>query len=172
MVFIGMISTSFAQKYVSEASNVKFFSTTPVEDIEAINKDSKSVIDLGTGNLVFSIPIIGFRFDNSLMEEHFNENYMDTEKYPKSTFKGKIENFELFEGEKTVTATGELTIHGQTNTISVEGKMNITEGKIVVDAQFPIALTDYKIKIPKVVFYNIAEVVETTVHFEYLPHTK
>lgn len=172
VVFVGLISTSFAQKHISTSSEIRFLSTSPVEDIEAINKDSKSVIDLGTGNLVFLIPIIKFRFENSLMEEHFNENYMETEKYPKSTFKGMIEDFELFEGEKVVKATGELTIHGQTNMVSVEGKMNISEGKITVDAQFPIALVDYKIKIPKVVFYNIAEVVETTVHFEYSTQTK
>jgi polyisoprenoid-binding protein YceI len=157
-----------AQKFRSESSTVHFYSDAPMEDIEASNPDGKSVIDISSGRLVFSIPIKSFSFEKSLMQEHFNENYLESDKYPDATFKGELMDFDpaVMEWQK-VKARGIMDIHGVERNIEVEGDIQISGGKIKIKAEFPIALKDYKIKIPKVVFYNIAEVVDVTITFEY-----
>lgn len=161
----------FAQKYVSDQSSIHFYSSAPVEDIEAVNNQSKSAIDLSNGGFAFSVPSNQFLFEKSLMQEHFNENYIESEKYPKSTFSGSIKNWMPFEGEKEIVASGKLSLHGVTKSIEIPAKLTIQNDRLVVDSVFPIALADYKIKIPKALFYNIADTVEVTVHFEYKPLT-
>ncbi|MEP2024948.1 MAG: YceI family protein [Reichenbachiella sp.] len=164
--------STFAQKYISHHSNVHFYSSAPVEDIEAVNSQSQSAIDLSNGGFAFAVPNNQFEFKKSLMQEHFNENYMESEKYPKSTFIGKLKNWMLFSGEKEVVASGDLTIHGVTKKVDIPAKLNIQNDQLIVDGVFPIALAEYKIKIPKALFYNIADTVQVTVHFEYKPLTK
>ncbi|MEO9967875.1 MAG: YceI family protein [Reichenbachiella sp.] len=161
-----------AQKYVSENSHIRFYSSAPVEDIEAVNTGSKSVIDKENGAFAFSIPNNQFEFKKKLMQEHFNENYMESEKYPKSTFTGKVENWDATAGDKTVVASGQLTIHGVTTQVSTTAQLSIQGERMIVDSTFPVALAEYKIKIPKALFYNIADTVEVTVHFEYVPLPK
>ena len=92
-------SFTFAQKFKSTASNVHFYSDAPVEDIEATNLDAQSALDLSTGEIVFSIPIKSFTFEKSLMQEHFNENYMESDKYPRAFFKGKVSNYHVGQPE-------------------------------------------------------------------------
>ena len=162
------VSNSHGQKFKSTTSTVHFFSDAPMEDIEATNLDGKSAFDLSTGEIVYSIPIKSFVFEKSLMQEHFNENYMETDKYPKSTFSGIVTAFDQSnDSEQEVTAKGRISIHGVEREISVKGQMKINGSSIELKAKFPIKLEDYKIKIPKVVFYNIAEVVDVTIKFEY-----
>ncbi|SMD38039.1 YceI-like domain-containing protein [Reichenbachiella faecimaris] len=164
--------SAFAQKYVSNQSSIRFYSSAPVEDIEAVNTQSQSAIDLSNGGFAFSIPSNKFQFKKSLMQEHFNENYMESEKYPKATFTGKVKNWSMFSGEQEVVASGDLTIHGETKKVDIAAQLNIQNDQLIVDSVFPIALAEYKIKIPKALFYNIADTVEVTVHFEYKPLTK
>ncbi len=159
-----------AQKYVSQESFIKFFSTAPLEDIEATNETARSVIDLGKGELAFVVTIKDFQFEKSLMQEHFNENYLESEKYPKSTFKAKIVNWSGMKGKSTVKAKGQLEIHGVTREVEIEGTLDYQDNKVQIDAVFPVKVADYKIKIPKAVFYNIAEEVEVTVKFVYQPY--
>jgi len=161
-----------AQKFISDSSYIKFFSSAPIEDITAENESSKSVIDLTSGDLVFSIKIKDFNFKKSLMQEHFNENYLESDKYPKSTFKGKITGWEDKEGKQEVEAKGELSIHGITQPVTLQGTFEKTGDVIEVNSVFKVKLVDYKIKIPKAVFYNIAEVIEVTVKFNYKLYTK
>jgi len=174
--FIIMLSAiSFmasAQKFVSSASHVKFFSDAPLEDIEAETTDARSVFDSETGQLIFTVPVESFQFEKSLMQEHFNENYMESEKYPKSTFQASVNEWNKAEGESQVEVTGDLTIHGVTKEVTVPGTIDYAKDKVIVDAVFSVMLKDYKVKIPKAVFYNIAEEVEITVHFEYDPYEK
>lgn len=160
--------TILGQKYKSTASSVHFFSSAPMEDIEATNADGQSAFDLSTGEIVFSIPITSFQFEKSLMQEHFNENYMESEKYPKSTFKGKITGYDpAAAGTQESEAKGVIAIHGVDKEIATSGTIEIKEDEIEINAKFPIKLEDHKIKIPKVVFYNIAEVVDVTIKFSY-----
>lgn len=157
-----------AQKYKSISSSVHFFSDAPMEDIEATNVSGQSALDLSTNSIVFSIPVAGFEFEKSLMQEHFNENYMESDKYPQSTFKGKLSGFNPgIKSWQEAKAEGMMYIHGEENSISVTGQIKIEGDQIEIEAKFPVALEEYKIKIPKVVFYNIAEIVEVTISFKY-----
>jgi len=164
-----MAGYSSAQKFQASKSYVKFFSAAPLEDIEAVNESAKSILDLSSGELVYSISIKDFKFEKSLMQEHFNENYLESEKYPKSTLSAKIKDWNKEKGEQEVTVSGKLKIHGITKDVEVTGKLNYQDDKVTVSAKFPVQLKDYKIKIPKALFYNIAESVEVTIEFEYTP---
>lgn len=158
----------FAQKYRLTNSEVSFFSEAPLENIEAHNKETNSIFDVTTGEIAFIVPIKGFQFEKSLMQEHFNENYLESDKYPNGTFKGKVSGYDLEKsGEQSAVAEGDLTIHGITQKIRIEGKMLIQNGKVTLNATFPVKLVDHDIDIPKVVFYNIAEEVDVTVKLEY-----
>ena len=160
--------STHAQKYKSTSSTVHFFSDAPMEDIEATNSDGQSAFDVSTGEIVFSIPIKSFQFEKSLMQEHFNENYMESDKYPHATFKGTVKGYDpTSETTQTSEAQGILSIHGVENEITVEGTILLNEDEIEINAKFPVRLKDHKIKIPKVVFYNIAEVVDVTIKFSY-----
>lgn len=171
-ILISICFSSFAQKFISDQSRIRFYSSAPVEDIEAINEQSKSVIDLESGAFAFTVPSNQFQFKKKLMQEHFNENYMESEKFPKSTFTGKVKNWDELKGEEKIIASGELTIHGVTKTVDIPATLITQTDRLIVDGVFPIALAEYKIKIPKALFYNIADTVEVTVHFEYKPFVK
>jgi hypothetical protein len=161
---------SFGQKYFAENGYVRFFSEAPLEDIEAVNDDGSSIFETGTGRIAFTIPIKNFEFEKKLMQQHFNENYLESDKYPTSTFSGKILGFGDSSEEQELTARGELTIHGVTKEVTIEGQGKMTGDRIMLEASFPVQLEDYNIKIPKVVMFNIAEVVDVTIKFEYFPY--
>lgn len=161
--------TAHAQKYKSTEGKVRFFSEATLENIAADNEDGSSVYDESTGDIVFSIPITSFKFEKSLMQEHFNENYMESEKYPKAIFKGKVNDFDKGKGVQNVSAAGDMTIHGVTKSINVDGVMEYRDGKIFLKSVFPVRLEDYKVKIPQVLWQNIAEEVEVTINFVYKP---
>ncbi|RYZ52205.1 MAG: YceI family protein, partial [Sphingobacteriales bacterium] len=92
LMMCGMTMTATAQKYITRTGKVTFYSTTPVENIEAFNNDVSSVVDARTGDILFIVPIKSFKFEKALMQEHFNENYMESDKFPKADFKGRIMN--------------------------------------------------------------------------------
>ncbi len=162
----------FSQRFKSTDSYIKFYSDAPVEDIEAVNKNASSIIDIESQAVVFVVPITSFEFDKSLMQEHFNENYLESEKYPKAIFKGKLIEWNGEKGKVLAKAEGEFDLHGVKKNVSMEGEIDYQDGKIIINSVFMIKLEDYKIKIPKAVFYNIAEEVEVTVKFEYAPYEK
>lgn len=171
--FIPFLCLAFlcaGQKYKAESSRIHFFSDAPMEDIEAINTKSSSVFDLATGNIVFSVPMNQFQFDKSLMQQHFNENYLESDKYPKAIFLGKMNVTGLKEGENSVLVSGEMDLHGVKKEIEVLGTMTKRGDKIAANAKFTILLKDYNIKIPKAVFYNIAEEITITIDFNYVPN--
>ncbi|MFN5183866.1 MAG: YceI family protein [Bacteroidota bacterium] len=152
-------------------STLSFFSTTPLEDISAKNKQVVVVIKPSTGAIQMQAKNLGFTFERPLMQEHFNENYMESEKYPTSSFSGKIigsVNY-LANGVTPVTAKGKLTIHGVTKDVDVKGKITVSNGKITLDAKFPVKVADYGIKVPTIVTKKIAESVDVTVFSELIP---
>lgn len=165
-------STAHAQKYRLSSSEVSFFSDAPMEDIEAYNKDTKSIFDAGTGEIAFVVPIKGFEFEKSLMQEHFNENYLESDKYPDAKFEGKLQGYEAGKSKQEVTARGKLTIHGVTHEVEVPGTIITNGSGMEMKATFPIKVADYDIDIPKIVFYNIAEEVEVRVNFQYQPYAQ
>jgi hypothetical protein len=161
--------------YLTQTGYIKFFSEAPLENIEAHNKKVSSVLNTETGKLGFKLMIKNFQFSNSLMQEHFNENYMESEKYPYSEFGGEI--LELANkkldvskpGIYDVTVVGDLTIHGAKKKVQQKGTLEVLPNKIIAKSKFPIKVADYNIKVPSMYIKNIAEVVEVTVEIVYLP---
>ena len=168
ILLVGQLS---AQKYLSKSNEVVFFSEATIENITATNTKSTSAFDIKTGKVAFSIPISQFEFEKSLMKEHFNDNYMESEKYPKSTFVGVIEGYEAKSKERQkATAKGVLTIHGVEQEIETEGWITFDKKTILIESEFWVKLKDYEIKIPQLLFQNIAEEIEVKVKFEYEPY--
>jgi polyisoprenoid-binding protein YceI len=159
----------FAQKFVAEKSYVSFFSHATIEDITAKNTKASSIFNSVTGEIVYAIPIKEFQFVKSLMQQHFNEKYMETEKFPKSTFQGKIIGFQKIEGIQEVRAQGKLTIHGVTKEIDEPGTIEMKGGKLEMKSKFIVKLEDYNITRPQLLWQNIAEQVDVTLEFLYKP---
>jgi polyisoprenoid-binding protein YceI len=171
IILFSTASTVNAQKYTTEKSVVTFFSEAPVENIAAENKKSGAMMDLATGQVAFSIPISEFQFEKHLMQEHFNEKYMESEKYPKATFQGTVLNINPNStGEQRVSAKGKLTIHGVTREVEIPGSLEITaDSSINIKSTFRVLLKDYKIKIPQILWQNIAEEIEIKADFTLKP---
>jgi polyisoprenoid-binding protein YceI len=152
---------------------IGFFSHTPMEDIKADNNQVASIIDFSTGEMVFQVLIKSFHFERALMEEHFNENYMESVTFPKSTFKGKITNLSSVDINKSgtyeVSVEGDLTIHNVIKRVSVKGTLEVVAGGLNANAKFNIIPEDYNIKIPGVVKEKFAENIEVTVKMKYAP---
>ena len=167
------VTTACAQPvYSAKEGKASFFSKAPMEDITAETKSVNTFINTTNGEVVFVIPITSFKFEKALMQEHFNEKYMESEKYPTATYKGKI-NEQLdftMDGEYTVTSTGKLTMHGEERERTDTAKITVKEGKAMLDCTFKVKLADHKIEIPKLVIENIAEIVDVTIHAVYTPH--
>ncbi|MBE0678525.1 MAG: YceI family protein [Bacteroidales bacterium] len=162
-----------AQKFMTKNGFIRFFSHTPMEDIKAENNQVAGVIDASTGELVFQVLIKSFHFDRTLMEEHFNENYMESDKFPKASFKGKITDLKSVDfsknGSYEVVVEGDLTIRDVTKKISVKGTIEVVSGGLSANTKFIIAPEDYNIKIPPVVREKIAKTLEVTVAMKYAP---
>jgi hypothetical protein len=162
-----------AQKFITKNGYIGFFSHTAMEDIKGDNNQVVGVLDTSTGEMVFQALIKSFHFDRALMEEHFNENYMESDKIPKSVFKGKITNLSAVNFTKSgtydVTVEGDLTIHDVTNKISTKGTIEVVTGGVNANAKFKIVPEDYKIIIPGVVRDKINKDLEVTVSMKYTP---
>jgi polyisoprenoid-binding protein YceI len=173
LLYLGLVLGANAQKYMTKNGYIGFFSSTPVEDIKADNNQVASVIDISTGEIVFQVLIKSFKFAKALMEEHFNENYLESEKFPRSTFKGKITNLAAVDfskpGQYEVTVEGDLNIHDVTNKVSVKGSIEVIPGGINANSKFNVVPEDYKIKIPAIVRENIAKIIEVKVAIKYTP---
>jgi hypothetical protein len=160
-----MSTTLSAQQYMTREGQVRFFSTTPVEDIEAINNQTTGLLT-ANGEFAFRVPILGFRFEKALMEEHFNENYMETSKFPNGSFEGRITNWNdgLQDGEwHVVDADGKFTIHGVENDRSIPVQVKWNGSAWEVKSDFSVAPADHQIDIPKIVRNKIAESLEVSV---------
>lgn len=160
-----------AQRYFTKNGFISFYSKAPLENIEAENNQVMSVLNTQTGDLQFSVLIKSFHFEKALMEEHFNENYMESNKFPKATFKGVIADISKVsfdkEGQYPVSVSGDLTMHGVTKKVNANGTVQVKSGKISAESTFFVKLADYQVSIPKLVKDNIAESVEIKVACQY-----
>ncbi len=158
----------------TDASTISFFSKSPLEDIDATNKSVIVMLKTTTNDIQFGVPMIGFKFAKPLMEEHFNENYVESTKYPKCTFKGKINETIDYtkDGEYKVTAKGTMDLHGVQKEIEAPGTITIKGNQILLSANFKIKVADYNIKVPSLYVQNIAEVVDVKVNSTLEPYTK
>ena len=157
--------------FKTNTGNINFFSHTPVEDITADNHKVKTAFDATSGKMQFSALIKDFEFPKALMQEHFNENYMESTTFPKSTFSGVIENIAAIKtGENGIyksTVSGKLTIKDVTKDVSTEGTFTVKDGVVNAKTTFVINPTDYNIEIPKSVAGKISKEIKITVDADY-----
>jgi hypothetical protein len=158
--------------YVCKNATVSIYSKAPIEDIEAKTDKGTSVFNAATGELAFSVPIRSLKFDKALMQEHFNENYMESDKYPQASFKGKLTQTPdvTKDGVYPVTASGIFEAHGVKQTRTIPGKLTVSGGAISLSSEFIVACKDHKIEIPTLVFHNIAETIRVQVNAAYSPY--
>lgn len=176
VLLFGSLNLSAQGKYFTRNGNVTFNSGTPLEKIEGINHKAASVMDAATGQLEFTVLVKAFEFDRALMEDHFNENYMESEKFPKASFKGTIINNKEIDysksGKHTAQVKGDLTIHGVTRPVSVTAALEIKDKKIAAKSAFEITIQDYNIEIPSLVKDKIDKQAKIAVDLTYEPLNK
>lgn len=159
----------FGQRYFTKNGKINFDATSPSspERVEAVNRSATCVVDLKTGAIQFALLMKGFEFERALMEEHFNENYVESNKFPKSEFKGKVKDVDEIDFSKDGTyklkVKGDITIHGETKEVETEGKLVVQGGKINADAEFNVKLSDFKISIPGLVADKVSKTAKITV---------
>jgi len=168
------ISAQQSNRYTCYDGNITFFSSAPLEDISSVNKKVKSILDIQTKTMAFVVTMKAFEFKKSLMLEHFNEKYVESDTYPQATFTGHItSDFNPSEySEQSVTVEGDLTIHGIAHPITAKGTLHPQKDQINGQATFIVKPADFDIKIPKLLIQNIAEEVKVTVQVIYRPQKK
>ena len=167
LLFLGHSLCSSAQQLVTRNGYIGFFSKTPFEDIRAESNQTAAALDPAKQTLAFAVLMKGFLFRKELMQEHFNENYVESNKYPKGEFKGSITNNSTItytnDGSYPAEVSGKLTIHGITKDVKAKGSVKVNGGKINVASVFNILLSDYKIKIPSIVKEKLSNNIKITV---------
>ncbi len=171
LIIAASVMEVFGQAYLTRNGKITFFSQAPLENIEAINNDVTSILDIKKGEFAFVVLVKSFNFKKALMQEHFNENYMESTTFPKAFLKGNITDLSKVnfagDGSYPVIVKGDLTIHGITKNIESPGTITIARGKITAVSKFKIRVQDYHIKIPSLVVNKIAETVEVSVDCKY-----
>jgi hypothetical protein len=170
VVLIGL--TAQAQtRYMCRNANVYFNADGPTEKIEAKNGQGASVLDPKTGNMMFMVTLKAFEFEKALMQEHFNENYVESDKFPKADFKGVIQDFAKVNLSKNgvypVKVAGKLTLHGVTNDVVADGSIEVKDGAVTGKSKFSIKCSDYKIEIPALVKDKVSNSVSIVVTAPY-----
>lgn len=152
LTVLTLYSHAEAQVYSTSSGTIKFFSKTTAENIDAANNQVKAALDAKSGNIEFAVSINSFLFKKALMQKHFQENYLESDKFPKSTFKGSISDNAAVkygtDGTYPVSVKGKLTMHGVTKDVVVPGKVTIAGAKAVLSTDFNVLLEDYNIKVP------------------------
>ena len=176
ILLITSVSSHAQEKWFTRNGTINIFSKTSAENIDADNHEVFSMIDEQKNELAFQVLNTGFEFKKQLMQEHFNEDYMESSKFPKASFKGVITepskvNFNK-EGTYNVVVAGDLTMHGVTNKVSIPATIRIEDKKITGESKFNVQLADYGIKIPAVVANQVSETVAINVNCQYEPYAR
>lgn len=171
MFFISASFLMAQSKYITQTGKITFDAGTGLEDIIAVNKGVSSAIDPKSGKMQFKLQITGFEFKRQLMQDHFNENYMESEKYPEAKFSGNITDISKVnfskDGSYPVHVKGSLEIHGVKNEVETEGNIKVKGQDISTHAEFTITLDDYKINVPGVVKEKLSKTVKISVDCDY-----
>lgn len=176
MLLVFMLSVRAQGKYFTRDGFISFFSHTAIEDISARNNKVASVLDMASGQLEFAVLMKAFEFKKALMQQHFNESYVESEKYPKAEFRGKILNIGSVDltrdGTYPVQVEGALTIKGVTKPLQTNASLMVKGGLPQGIAEFKLKPADYNIEIPSLVRANIAEEILVKVDIPYQPLNK
>lgn len=165
---LGLATIASAQdKYFTKTGKITFVSKAPLEDIDAVNKTASAILDTKTGMIQFAVLMKGFEFERALMQEHFNENYVESNKYPKAEFKGLVQNNSAViyakDGTYTTKVKGQLTLHGVTKNVEAPATIKVENGKLLATSTFSVQLSDYKIAIPAAVKDKVSNSVKIAV---------
>ena len=166
LTFFSFLSFS-QEKYISRNGQIQFIASTPLETIDPVNNHVSCILDTENGKIVFQLKMISFKFEKALMEEHFNEKYVESDKFPKSTFVGQIQNWDNFTWngiEQDVVVKGKITIHGIEKEIIAKGVIEASKSTISLSSSFDIIILDFGIKIPRFVRDKISETVKVEVN--------
>jgi hypothetical protein len=158
--------------YITREGTISFYSSAPLEDIDAVNNRVQAVLDASSGEIAIRMRIEDFIFRMALMQRHFNERFMNSDQYPESVFSGHIRDFNeliVTSRNENVVVNGELTIRGITRNVEINGTIERSGPHLVCNATFPVRIEDYDIRIPRLLIRNIAEVVEVTVNMRLAP---
>ena len=159
-------------KFISKNAYISFYSSTPLEDILGESNEAVTILNAETGEIAFQALMTTFHFKRALMEEHFNENYMESTKFPKAKFNGKIEGYNssmLNRPVSDIKVTGILSVHGVEKTLTIPAKLGLEDGKLVGSSKFKVTPENYGIKIPSLVRDKIGKEMEVTVKAYYAP---
>jgi len=171
--FLLALTIKAQDKYFTKSGKIYFNASAKMEKVEATNHSTVAVIDTKTGNFQMAVMVKGFEFEKALMQEHFNENYVESDKFPKSEFTGQITNNGEINYKKNGTypakAKGKLLLHGQSKDVEAIGKITVQNGKLLLDADFMILLSDFKIDIPGLVKENISNETKISVECQMEP---
>lgn len=168
VVFTTISLITYSQKYFTKDGSIRFFSDAKMEKIEATNNKATCVLDASTGQIEWSVLQMGFVFESAFMQEHFNETYMESAKFPKATFKGTVENISSVnfksDGTYKCKVSGDMTMHGVTKKITVDATFVVAGGKIASSSKFFAKPSDYGIVIPGDKADSISNNIEITVN--------
>lgn len=162
LVTLLIVGVAQSQKMITRTGEIKFDATVPgaLDEVVGNNKTVSSIFDKTTGKLVVQGMVKSFKFKSPLMEEHFNENYMESDKLPKTSFDGKIIGYDGKTGSYDVE--GDLTIHGVTNKVKTKVNISNDGGKLVISGSFSVKLIDYKLEVPALAKKTLAETAKIT----------
>ena len=165
LAWLSIINHAGQDIYICKNAKISLYSSAPIEDIRAVSTTAASVFNAATGELDFSASIRSFQFEKSLMQEHFNSDYMESDKYPRVIFKGKVqEHIDVTrDGSYPVTVTGTFTVHGITKPRTILGTITVKNGIVSMTSEFMVNCADHHIDIPQILFYHIAENIKVTV---------
>lgn len=174
LVVLAVSLNGFSQIYIGEKCKITFFSEAKLENIDAINTVTKPVFNPKTGDFVIKAQQIAFVFHSALMQEHYNENYVESEKFPYAIFKGKVQETIDYskDGTHNVTMVGTLETHGVELPRTITGTISIKDAVISLDSKFNIKVADHKIKVPSLYVEKIAEIIQVTFHADMIPFKK
>jgi polyisoprenoid-binding protein YceI len=169
LAWLSILNQTGQGLYACKNAQISLFSTAPIEDIAAKTSAGTSVYNSATGDLVFSVAINTFKFPKSLMQEHFNSDYLESDKYPRATFKGKVQEHPDLskDGSYPITVTGELDVHNVKQTRTIPGTLTVSGGVVTMKSEFMVKCADHHIEIPRLVFHNIAESIKMNVTATY-----
>jgi len=169
-ILFSCVFANAQHKYLTKNGLIQFEASVPsFEEVKAKNNSITAILNTTNGEFASLALIKGFRFKVALMEEHFNENYMDSDKYPKAILKGKIKGFsphELSKSEKKFVLTSTLTVHGKTKKMDIPILLNKVDNIIYINATFSVTPEEFNISIPKIIRKKVAQKIDVSVNFE------
>lgn len=173
---ISSLGVTAQERFLTRTGHIKFFSEAPLENIEAHNRQVTAILDASEGSLAFKVIMKSFEFEKAAMQEHFNKQYLHTDKFPDARFEGKITDTSALDLKKDgiykVSVEGKLTIHGVTRDVKETGTMEVRGDNLITRAKFFIKLADYDIKVPSDFVRKISQNIEITVNCTLTPYNR